>query len=179
MTRKAVDRVSGRKAALRAGIAIAVFLGILGAVYLAQPDNFFLWIKAFHIVAVISWMAGLFYLPRLFIYHTDALPGSELSETFKVMERRLFNVIMRPAMVITWLLGLYLAWSMYGFMGGWLHAKILLVAIMSGFHEHLGRAIRDFESDGPRKSVRYWRLANEVPTVLMILIVILVVLKPF
>ncbi|PWE52727.1 protoporphyrinogen oxidase HemJ [Metarhizobium album] len=173
------DPREGARAKWRALTAIAVFAAVLGGLYVWQNDQFYLWAKAFHIVAVISWMAGLLYMPRLFIYHTDAEPGSKQSETFKVMERRLMNVIMRPAMIITWLLGLYLAWSIYGFQGGWLHAKIALVVLMTGYNDYLAKSARIFAQDGPRKPARHWRFMNEVPTLLMIAIVILVVVKPF
>ena len=169
----------GRKARLRAATALVLVVLVLGALYLIDPDNFYLWAKALHVVAVISWMAGLLYMPRLFIYHFDSEPGSKQSETFKVMEQRLFSVIMRPAMGAAWLLGLYMAWTVYGFQGGWLHAKLLLVFLLSGYHEFLGRSVKDFAADKRDKSPRFWRLMNEVPTLLMLFIVILVIVKPF
>jgi putative membrane protein len=169
----------GNKARARASIAIALFLALLAALFLWQPDNLYLWIKALHLIAVMSWMAALLYMPRLFIYHTDAAPGSEQSETFKVMEQRLLKVIMNPAMMITWVLGLYLAWRFYGFQGGWLHAKLLLVVILTGVHALFARAVRAFARDENTRSTRYWRLMNEAPTLLMILIVIMAVVKPF
>ncbi|PXA90201.1 protoporphyrinogen oxidase HemJ [Caulobacter sp. D4A] len=170
---------AGRKSALRAAIALAVFIGILIAVYLARPNDFLLYIKAFHVIAVMSWMAGLLYMPRLFIYHSDAEPGSAQSETFKMMEQRLLRIIMNPAMMITWVLGLYLAWDVYDFRGGWLHAKIGLVVLLTIVHVVFSRAVRGFAADGPRRTPRYWRMMNELPTVLMIGIVILVIVKPF
>lgn len=142
----------------------------------------YLWLKAFHIIAVISWMAGMLYLPRLFVYHCDAAPGSAQSETFKVMERRLLKAIINPAMIAAWLLGLSLIWLM-GWeafrQSGWLHAKLVLVLAMSGVHGMLSRYVRDFAADRNRKSQRFYRIINEVPTVLLVLIVILVVVKPF
>lgn len=138
-----------------------------------------LWIKALHVIAVISWMAGLLYLPRLFVYHAVESIGSDVSERFKVMERKLFRFIMRPAMIVTWLAGLWLAWSSFRFTGGWLHAKLLLVVILTIHHEFQGRWLRDFAEDKRRHTHRFFRLQNEVPTVLMIGIVILVILKPF
>jgi putative membrane protein len=137
------------------------------------------WLKAFHIIAVIAWMAGMLYLPRLFVYHCEADVGSIQSETFKVMERRLLRAIITPAMIATWLLGLYLAWSGGWFTAPWLHAKLLLVILMSGVHGMLSRYVKDFAADRRRKSQKFFRILNEVPTVLMILIVILVVVKPF
>ena len=137
------------------------------------------WIKAFHVVAVISWMAGMLYLPRLMVYHAEAQTGSIQSETFKIMERRLLKGIINPAMILTWVLGLYLAWYAFGFKGGWLHAKLLLVVILSGIHGILVKHVRAFAEDKNLKSPRYFRIINEVPAVLMLAIVILVVVKPF
>jgi putative membrane protein len=142
------------------------------------------WIKAFHIIAVIAWMAGMLYLPRLFVYHCAAETGSVQSETFKVMERRLLRAIINPAMVATWVFGLWLAWlgpdSRYGwFASGWLWAKIILVLGLSAVHGLLARWRKDFAQDRNRHSPKFYRIINEVPTVLMILIVLLVVLKPF
>lgn len=170
---------AGRKTYLRAGVALAVFVGFIALVLHVDPADAYLWIKALHIIAVISWMAGLLYLPRLFIYHTDAPVGSVQSETFKVMEQRLIRLIMNPAMMITWGLGLYLAWSIYGFSGGWLHAKIALVIALTVTHVYFSRSAKAFGRDENRHPARHWRLMNEVPTVLMIVIVILVVVKPF
>jgi putative membrane protein len=137
------------------------------------------WLKAFHIIAVIAWMAGMLYLPRLFVYHTKAEPGSVQSETFKVMERRLLRGIINPAMIATWILGLLLAWEGGWYRSPWLHAKILPVLAMSGVHGMLARYVKNFAADRNTKSQRFYRLINEVPTLLMILIVILVVVKPF
>jgi putative membrane protein len=137
------------------------------------------WIKAFHVMAVIAWMAGMLYLPRLMVYHAEAAVGSIQSETFKLMERRLLKGIINPAMGLTWVLGLYLAWSAFGFKGGWLHGKILLVFILSGIHGYLVGRVRAFAEDRNDKSARFYRILNEVPAVLMALIVILVIVKPF
>lgn len=142
------------------------------------------WVKALHIIAVIAWMAGMLYLPRLFVYHCVAEKGSVQSETFKVMERRLLRGIINPAMIATWLLGLWLAWlgpdSHYGwFASGWLQAKLVLVAALSGVHGLLARWRKDFAADNNRHSQKFYRIINEVPTIMMIGIVILAVLKPF
>lgn len=170
---------SGAVATRRAIIAIVVFVALtLALVYLA-PDDLYLWIKAVHVIAVIAWMAGMLYLPRLFVYHADAERGSVQSETFKLMERRLYRAIINPAMVIAWAAGLWLAWKGFAFQGGWLHAKIALVVAMSGMHGYLGGAVRRFAEDRNEKPARHWRIVNEVPTLLMIGIVILVVVKPF
>jgi putative membrane protein len=139
----------------------------------------YLWLKALHIIAVIAWMAGMLYLPRLFVYHCDAEPGSPQSETFKVMERRLLKAIINPAMVVTWVLGLWLAWDGGWFTSGWLHAKIALVVVMSGVHAFLARCVREFAADQNRRSSKFYRFINEVPTALLIGIVILAVVKPF
>jgi putative membrane protein len=139
----------------------------------------YLWLKALHIIAMIAWMAGMLYLPRLFVYHCEADPGSTQSETFKVMERRLLKAIMLPAMIATWIFGLWLAWEAGFFKSGWLHAKLALVLAMSGIHGWLSRLSRDFANDENRHTQKFYRYLNEVPTVLMILIVFLVVLKPF
>ena len=137
------------------------------------------WLKAFHVVAVIAWMAGIFYLPRLFVYHAGSAIGSEKSETFKVMEQRLLAAIMTPAMVATWVLGLMLAalgdlWS-----ERWLMAKVALVVAVTLFHLWLAARARDFSRDANRVSARAYRMANELPTLLVIAIVILVIVKPF
>jgi protoporphyrinogen IX oxidase len=137
------------------------------------------WIKALHVIAVIAWMAGMLYLPRLFVYHCDAEIGSKQSETFKVMERRLLKTIINPAMAVTWLAGLYLAFAGHWFSAGWLHGKLLLVLVMSGLHGFLARCVKDFAADRNLRSPKFYRIINEVPTVLMIIIVILVVVKPF
>jgi putative membrane protein len=142
------------------------------------------WLKAFHIIAVIAWMAGMLYLPRLFVYHCAAEKGSVQSETFKVMERRLLRGIINPAMIAAIALGLWLAWlgpdSRYGwFASGWLWAKIALVLGLSAVHGLFARWVKAFAADSNRHSQRFYRFINEVPTVLMIAIVILVVLKPF
>jgi protoporphyrinogen IX oxidase len=137
------------------------------------------WIKALHVIAVISWMAGMLYLPRLFVYHSEVEIGSSQSETFKVMERRLLKAIINPAMIVTWLAGLYLAWSGHWLTSGWFHGKLVLVLILSGVHGFFSRCVKDFAADRNTRGHKFYRLINEVPTVLMVFIVILVVVKPF
>jgi protoporphyrinogen IX oxidase len=137
------------------------------------------WIKVLHVIAVISWMAGMLYLPRLFVYHCEADVGSKQSETFKVMERRLLKAIINPAMIVTWLAGLYLAWAGHFLAAGWFHAKLLLVILLSGVHGFFSRCVKDFAGDRNLRSQKFYRVINEVPTLLMIFIVILVVVKPF
>ena len=139
----------------------------------------YLWIKALHIVSVISWMAGLLYLPRLMVYHAAAITGSVQSETFKVMERRLLRAIMTPAMLATWASGLYLAWVGFGFRGGWLAGKLVLVVALTVAHALQARHVAAFAADRNQNSDKYYRIINEIPTLLMIAIVVLVVVKPF
>jgi putative membrane protein len=138
-----------------------------------------LWLKALHIAAVIAWMAGLLYLPRLFVYHCAAEMGSKQSETFKIMEYRLLRCIMNPAMVVVWITGPWLAWQLGVYRDGWLVAKFVLVVILTGYHHALGYWRKDFAADRNTRDARFYRLFNEVPTVLMIGIVVLVVVKPF
>ena len=142
-------------------------------------EAFYPWLKALHIISVIAWMAGMLYLPRLFVYHAGVAAGSAQSETFKVMERRLMRAIINPAMIATWVFGLSLAFAGHWWSAPWLHIKLLLVLLMSGVHGMLSRWRRDFEGDANRHSEKFFRIINEVPTVLMILIVILVVVKPW
>lgn len=140
----------------------------------------YLWFQGLHVIAVIAWMAGLFYLPRLFVYHAATTPGSEASETFKVMERKLLRIIMNPAMILSWLFAIAMIvvrpdlWT-----AGWFHAKLLLVVLMTTMHMLMATWRRGFEEDRNRRSHVFYRYANEVPTVLMIGIVILAVVKPF
>ena len=146
--------------------------------------DIYAWVKAFHIIAVIAWMAGMLYLPRLFVYHCAAERGSVQSETFKVMERRLLRAIINPAMIATWVLGLCLAWhgpdSRFGwFASGWLGAKLVLVLALSAVHGLFARWVKAFGADRNQHSQKFYRIINEVPTVAMIIIVLLVVLKPF
>ncbi|MGE0154486.1 MAG: protoporphyrinogen oxidase HemJ [Reyranellaceae bacterium] len=139
----------------------------------------YLWIKALHVIAVIAWMAGMLYLPRLFVYHVDAPKGSRQSETFKVMERRLLRAIVNPAMVAAWAFGLAMAFIGELWDQPWLWAKLALVLVLSGVHGLFSRWRRDFEHDCNTRPARFYRLVNEVPTVLMIGIVVLVIVKPF
>jgi putative membrane protein len=142
-------------------------------------DLWYPWIKAFHLIAAMAWMAGMLYLPRLFVYHCAAEPGSQQSETFKVMERRLLRAIINPAMIATWGLGLWLVWSGGAWASGWFKAKLVLVLALSGVHGLLARWMKDFAADRNRRSAKFYRLVNELPTLLMIGIVILAIVKPF
>jgi protoporphyrinogen IX oxidase len=137
------------------------------------------WVKAFHVIAVIAWMAGMLYLPRLFVYHCAAAPGTQQSETFKVMERRLLKAIINPAMIVTWVLGLWLVWYSGFYTLHWMQAKFVLVLAMSAVHGLFVRYVRDFALDRNQRSQRFYRIINEVPTAVMIGVIILVVVKPF
>ncbi|WP_142849180.1 protoporphyrinogen oxidase HemJ [Telmatospirillum sp. J64-1] len=141
----------------------------------------YLWIKALHVISIIAWMAALLYLPRLFVYHCEAKPGSEMSEKLKVMERRLHRAIMNPAMMAAWIFGLTMVFLNPGLLQGqgWLHAKIFFVLILTATHVMMGRWRAAFAEDRNKNSQKFYRFANEVPTVLMILIVIMVIVRPF
>ena len=138
-----------------------------------------LWVKALHVIAVIAWMAGLLYLPRLMVYHAESAVGSDKSATFKIMERRLFLAIATPAMLAAWAFGLWLAIATRAWGEGWFHAKAACVVALTLFHVVLGLWVRAFAADRNTRAARFYRLVNEVPTALMIAIVILAVVKPF
>ena len=142
--------------------------------------NGYLWIKALHIISVISWMAGMLYLPRLFVYHVTAERGSSQSETFKIMERRLLKAIMTPAMVASWIFGLLMVFLYdVGWGDAWFSVKLGLVLLLTACHGYLARCVRAFANDANDKPQRFYRILNEVPTLIMIAVVILVVVKPF
>ncbi|MEQ8667275.1 MAG: protoporphyrinogen oxidase HemJ [Rhodospirillales bacterium] len=143
--------------------------------------EYYLWFKALHIVSVIAWMAGLLYLPRLFVYHADAEIGSEKSETFKVMERRLLRAIMNPAAAATFVFGAMMLWALSPgvWSEGWIYLKLFCIAGLAISHEVMAKAQRRFAADANDKTARYYRVLNEVPTVLMLILVIAVVVKPF
>ena len=141
----------------------------------------YLWIKALHVISVIAWMAGMLYLPRLFVYHAEAGAGSPQAETFKVMEKKLIRMIVNPAMIAAWVFGLALIFMPQGVglgAGPWLWAKLTLVILLSAFHGWLSAERRRFERGEIRRTVRFYRMINEVPAVIMILVVILVIVKP-
>lgn len=147
-------------------------------------EDYYIWFKALHLLAVIAWMAGMLYLPRLYVYHAEAEPGSDKSETFKVMERRLLRGIMNPAMIATWVFGLLMLYV--GFTNefltmadGWLHVKLLLVIALSGMHGMFSAWRKDFAVDRNRRSANFYRIMNEIPTVALIVIVIMAIVKPF
>jgi protoporphyrinogen IX oxidase len=140
---------------------------------------YYLWLKAFHILAVIAWMAGMLYLPRLFVYHCEVQPGTAEYARFVKMEERLMRIIINPAMIAVWVLGILLAFSLNAWAEGWLHTKLLFVVILSGLHGFYSRWRRDFEKGQNKHTQRFYRIMNEVPFGLLVVIVLLVVLKPF
>lgn len=146
-------------------------------------QGYYEWLLAGHVASMIAWMAGIFYLPRIYVYHAERADiGSELSETFKVMELKLFRLIMNPAMIATWAFGLLMLWANgWAWLAAspWMHAKLVLVAAMTWFHHWLGRRRKDFATDKNVRTGRTYRLMNEVPTILMLAIVVLVIVKPF
>ena len=138
-----------------------------------------LWVKALHIISVIAWMAGMLYLPRLFVYHAEAAKGSESSETFKVMERRLLKAIVNPSMILVFLTGFTLVYLTGDWRDGWWQAKFILVLGLAGLHGYFARCVRTFAEDRNERPARFYRILNEAPTILMIFIVVLAVVKPF
>jgi putative membrane protein len=168
-----------QKQTVRAVVALAITAALALALVWLRPSGLYLWLKALHVIAVIAWMAGMLYLPRLFVYHCTAEPGSKQSETFKVMEQRLLRIIINPAMVATWVLGLWLAFDGAWFASGWLWAKLACVLAMSAVHGFFSRWVRDFAADRNVRPATFYRAMNEVPTLLMIAIVIFAIVKPF
>jgi putative membrane protein len=140
---------------------------------------YYRWILAFHIIAIIAWMAGMLYLPRLFVYHCETTPGTAESERFKVMERKLLRAIINPSMIAVWILGLTLAFGRDAWHEHWFHAKLLLVIVMSGLHGMFAGWVKQFARDANKRPARFYRIWNEVPALLMVAIVILAVVKPF
>ncbi|MEQ8824111.1 MAG: protoporphyrinogen oxidase HemJ [Filomicrobium sp.] len=165
--------------AVRAFVALGITVAATAAAIFLLGSEAYNWVKAVHVIAVIAWMAGMLYLPRLFVYHADSEVGSQQSETFKLMEYRLTTIIMNPAMIVAWVLGVWLAWQGDFFSDGWFHGKLLLVIAMSAVHGMLSASVRRFAEDKNTRSAKYWRMMNEVPTLLMFGIVILVIVKPF
>src|SRR6266436_85917 len=157
----------------------AMMAAVAAVLVIWHPASLYPWFKAFHVIAVMSWMAGMLYLPRLFVYHCGAEKGSRQSETFKVMERRLLRGILNPAMVASWALGLWIAYDGGWISAHWLHLKLLLVVALSAVHGMLALWTADFAADRNRHSERFYRIVNEVPAVLMVGIVIMAVIKPF
>lgn len=143
-------------------------------------STYYEWVRALHIISVIAWMAGMLYLPRLFVYHAESETGSDKSETFKVMERRLLRIITNPAMILTWIFGICMLWANPALLSApWMHIKLTAVVVMSGIHGMLSKWRKDFAADKNTKSAKFYRIINEVPTVLMIIIVIMAVAEPF
>lgn len=145
-------------------------------------NDYYLWIKSLHLIAVFAWMAGLFYLPRLFVYHADPQINQHSSDMLKIMERRLLRAIMNPAMILSWVFGILLVIYQIeagGFANGWLHLKLTSVMVLTLFHMILSYHRRQFEYDRNQKSHVYFRIINEIPTIFLIIIVIMVIVKPF
>jgi putative membrane protein len=142
-------------------------------------SQLYLWVKAFHIIAVIMWMAGMLYLPRLFVYHCETQAGSAESERFKVMEKKLLRVIVNPAMIATWLFGLTLVYLTRADQQHWFQLKFVLVLAMSALHGFYAASVKRFAADANTRPQRFWRMINEVPALLIVVIVILAVVKPF
>jgi protoporphyrinogen IX oxidase len=168
-----------KKRWIRPIVAVGMVVALVIALIVWHPSGLYPWLKAFHVMAVISWMAGMLYLPRLFVYHCGAERGSRQSETFKVMERRLLRGIVNPAMVVSWVLGLWMVYDGGWISAHWLQLKLVLVVVLSGVHGMLARWTTDFATDQNRHSERFYRIMNEVPAVLMVGIVIMAVIKPF
>lgn len=179
MDDRQTSRAKGRKAAMRAFVALVVFGAIAAFVFILSPSVRYDWVKAIHVIAVISWMAGLLYLPRLFVYHSDSELGSGQYETFCVMERRLLKIIMTPAMLVAWALGLWLTWTGGHWYALWFWGKLLAVLVMTIAHFYLSAGARGFAEKRNEKTARHWRIVNEIPTLAMIAAVILVIVKPF
>jgi putative membrane protein len=164
---------------LRAATGLAITAALMGLLIWWRPSGLYPWLKALHVVAIIAWMAGMLYLPRLFVYHCDAEPGSKQSETFKIMERRLLNAIINPAMIMSWALGFWLVWEGGWYTERWFQTKFLLVLLLSGLHGFLVGRVHTFAADRNQNSQTFYRIINEVPTILLIGIVLLAVVKPF
>ncbi|MEJ1159711.1 protoporphyrinogen oxidase HemJ [Prosthecomicrobium sp. N25] len=164
---------------LRAMVALVITVALFGALAWVAPTGAYDWVKALHVIAIISWMAGMLYLPRLFVNHCGVAVGSPESQLLKGMERRLLRIIVNPAMTLAWVSGIWIAWNGAWLKSGWFHGKLLLVLLLSGAHGYFSAAVRKFAEDRNTVSERHWRMINEIPAVLMIGIVILVVVKPF
>ena len=172
------DTSAANKAGRRAAIAITCFVLFALAIWVFEIGDLYSWFKIFHLIAVISWMAGMVYLPRLFVYHADAEAGSDKSETFKLMERRLLKIIMTPAMITAWVFGLALAFQLGAFSDFWFWIKLLVVVAMTACHGFYAKSVKSFSANQNQYSSKQWRMLNEIPTVLMIIAVAVVILKP-
>lgn len=168
---------SSKKKKIISGLVYLAFFALLALTW--KSVDAYPWIKALHVIAVISWMAGMLYLPRLFVYHSAVKPGSEVSEQFKVMELKLLKIIINPAMMVTWGCGIWLIFSGFVPLETWFFVKFVFVLILSGFHGVLSKSQKRFAADENVKTEKQWRYLNEVPTLLMIGIVIMVIVRPF
>ncbi|ACT57284.1 protoporphyrinogen oxidase HemJ [Candidatus Liberibacter asiaticus] len=169
----------GKKAQAIAFIALFVFLFLSLLCFFFLTSQFNLCIKSIHILSVISWMAGLLYMPRIFVYHSLSAPDTDQYKTFEIMEERLFKVIMNPAMILSWVCGLYLAWKTFYIHIGWLRLKMISVLFLSFYHVYLSFVMRKFRDKKLFHSPKYFKIINEIPTLIMIIIVFLSVIKPF
>ena len=141
--------------------------------------NLYLFFKSLHLIAVISWMAGLLYLPRIFVYHSEANHDSQ-KEVFKIMERKLYNYIMMPAMLLSWIFGLALIHSIgfSSFSELWMQIKIILAVILTFYHFSLGKYLNDFALDSNQKTSKFFRIYNEIPTIILVVVIFIVIFKP-
>lgn len=166
-----------KKKKIISGLVYLAFFAILALTW--KSATAYPWIKALHVIAVISWMAGMLYLPRLFVYHAAAKTRSDVSEQFKIMELKLLKIIINPAMIVTWGCGLWLMFSGFVALEIWFIVKFVFVLVLSGFHGVLSKGQKRFAADENTKTEKQWRYLNEVPTLLMIGIVIMVIVRPF
>ncbi|AMC13267.1 membrane protein [Liberibacter crescens] len=169
----------GKKVQLKAFIGLLLFIITVFCIVLFITKKPYLWIKALHIIAVMSWMSGLLYMPRIFVYHSSSKPGSLQYQTFEIMEERLLKIIMNPAMILSWIFGIYLTLHVSHINIGWLRIKFLLVLGLSAYHFYLAFIMKSFKYNMQNHKASYFRVINEIPTILMIVIVILTVVKPF
>ncbi|ADR52035.1 hypothetical protein CKC_01420 [Candidatus Liberibacter solanacearum CLso-ZC1] len=174
-----VSDSTGKKAQIIASIALFLFLVLVLFYFFFFTLQFNLCIKSIHIISIISWMAGLLYMPRIFLYHSLASPETDQYKTFGIMEERLFKVIMNPAMILSWICGLYLIWTVPYTQIGWFRIKMIFTLLLSSYHVYLAFLIRDFKNKKSRYSPKYFKIINEIPTVIMIVIVFLSIIKPF
>ena len=168
-----------RRRVIRTIASLIVTAALVAVLALWVPRGLYPWFKAVHVVAIVIWMAGMFYLPQLFIHHCEAEIGTRQAQAFKLMEQRLLTVIINPAMVVSWALGLWLVGNGGWMWAGWLQAKVVLVLLLSGVHGYFVRWVNDFDRDENRHSQRFYRAVKELPTILMIATVVLAVVKPF
>ncbi|MBY7649069.1 MAG: protoporphyrinogen oxidase HemJ [Candidatus Liberibacter europaeus] len=174
-----VSDQSGKKAQAIAYISLFIFLIVSLVFFFFFTSNFFLCIKSIHIISVISWMAGLLYMPRIFVYHSYSTPGTDQYKVFEIMEERLLKVIMNPAMILSWICGLYMIYVRSHSQIGWFRLKLVFTFILSAYHLYLAILIKDFKNNLSHKDSSYFKIINEIPTIIMIIVVFLSVVRPF